>query len=79
MDTIIENKNKLSNLQLELLKSLKYMASEKQITEVKSLLRFYFTQRLDAAIEKEEIQRKYTEDIYENWLKSSNKPNDNFQ
>lgn len=79
MDTIIENKNKLSNLQLELLKSLKYIASEKQITEVKSLLRFYFTQRLDAAIEKEEIQRKYTEDIYENWLKSSNKPNDNFQ
>ena len=72
MDAVIENKNKLSNLQLELLKSLKYMASEKQIKEVKSLLRFYFAQQLDSSIEQVESEKGYTAKIYENWLKNSN-------
>jgi hypothetical protein len=68
MDAVIENKNKLSNLQLELLKSLKYMASEKQIKEVKSLLRFYFAQQLDLSIEKAESEKDFTAEIYESWL-----------
>ena len=70
MDSIIEN-NKLSNLQLELLKSLRYMASEKQIKDVRSLLRFYFAQQLDATIEKVENEKKYTAEIYDSWLKNS--------
>ena len=70
MDNVIENK--LSNLQLELLKSLKYMASEKQIREVKSLLRFYFAQQLDMSIEEVESAKGFTADIYESWLKNSN-------
>lgn len=69
MGAIIENKNKLSNLQLELLKSLKYMASEKQIKEVKSLLHFYFAQQLDKSIEKVKAEKDYTSEIYENWKK----------
>lgn len=72
MDNVIENKNKLSNLQLELLKSLRYMASEKQIKEVKSLLRFYFAQQLDMSIEEAESEKRFTTDIYESWLKNSN-------
>ncbi len=55
------------------------MASEKQIMEVKSLLRFYFAQQQEAAIQKEENERGYTAEIYENWLKSNNKRNNNFQ
>lgn len=70
MDTIIENK-KLSILQLELLKSLRYMASEKQIKDVRSLLRFYFAQQLDTTIEKVENEKKYTAEIYDSWLKKS--------
>ena len=56
MDLITENK-KLSNLQLEFLKSLKFIASEKQIKDIRSLLHFYFAQQLDAAIEKKESEK----------------------
>ena len=71
MDTMIENKNKLSNLQLELLKSLKYMASEKQIREVKSLLHFYFARQLDLSIDKVETEEGFTAETYESWIKNS--------
>ena len=71
----IINSNKLSNLQLELLKSLKYVASEKQLDEIKSLLRFYFSQQLDAAIEKTEKERDYSAIIYEKWLQENTVPN----
>lgn len=70
MDITTENK-KLSNLQLELLKSLKFIATEEQIKEIKSLLHFYFAQQLDAAIEKIENEKMYTPEIYERWLESS--------
>ncbi len=62
---------KLSSLQLELLKSLQFMATEKQLLEIRSLLRFYFAQQLDAAIEKFETERGYSATIYEGWLKTN--------
>jgi hypothetical protein len=71
----LNNTNKLSNLQLELLKSLKYTTSEKQLQEIKSLLRFYFAQQLDAAIEKAENERQYSATIYEKWLQENPIPN----
>jgi hypothetical protein len=71
MSAVLENKTALTNLQLELLKSLKYMASEEQIAEVKSLLRYYFAQKLDAAIDKAEKEKNYSAVIYESWLNST--------
>lgn len=71
MSTIEENNNRLSNLQLELLKSLKYIASEKQIKEVRSLLRFYFAQQLEENIEKVENKKEYSAEVYEQWLENS--------
>lgn len=68
---LTNDKSKLTNLQLEFLKSLKYMATEKQLSEIKSLLRFYFSQQLDAAIEDAENKRGYTEQIYMEWLKNN--------
>jgi hypothetical protein len=47
------------------------MATEKQLTEIKSLLRFYFSQQLDVAIEDAENKRGYTEQIYMEWLKNN--------
>ncbi len=79
MSMILENKTKLTNLQLELLKSLKYMASEKQVKEVKSLLRFYFAQQLDSAIENAEREKNYSAQIYEEWLQNHNEPGINVQ
>ncbi len=69
---IASDQNKLTNLQLEFLKSLKYMATEKQLSDIKSLIRYYFAQQLDTAIEKEENERIYTAAIYESWLKNNN-------
>ncbi len=68
MPQVTDNINRLSGLQLELLKSLKYMATEKQLTEVRSLLRFYFAEQLDAAIEKAEADKNYSAAIYNGWL-----------
>ena len=60
-----------SALQLEMLKSLKYMATEKQLAEIKSLLRYYFARQLDTAIDKAETENGYTAAIYESWLKNN--------
>ena len=68
---IATENEKLSNLQLKLLKSLRYMASEKQIKEIRSFLHFYFTQQLDTAIERVENEKEYTAEIYEKWLTHS--------
>ncbi|MEI9945473.1 MAG: hypothetical protein WDN26_14805 [Chitinophagaceae bacterium] len=67
-EPIADNQNKLTNLQLEFLKSLKYLATEKQLADIKSLIRFYFSQKLDEAIEKTEKNKEYTALIYESWL-----------
>ena len=71
MSALVENKPALTNLQLELLKSLKYMASEEQVAEVKSLLRYYFAQKLDAGIDTVEKEKNYSAAVYESWLKST--------
>lgn len=71
--SFISGKNKLTNLQLEFLKSLKYMVNEQQMSDIKSLIRYYFAQQLDSAIEKQEKDRGYTADIYQKWLEDSTK------
>ena len=44
------------------------MATEKQLEEIKSLIRYYFAQQLDASIEKQESERNYSASVYESWL-----------
>ena len=73
-EPIINDKNKLSNLQLEFLKSLKYMATEEQLSDIRSLLRHYFANRLDIAIQNTEAEKGYSAAVYESWLKSKNAP-----
>ena len=70
---MIPRSNKLTEMQIELLKSFKHLTSEKQINEVKSLLNFYFSQKLDESIDREEKKRGYLASIYEEWLRSSKK------
>ena len=65
--------NKLTEMQLELLKSFRYITNEKEIQEVKSLLNLYFSKKLEAAIGSEEGKRNYTAAIYEEWLKIGSK------
>jgi len=70
METLSENSKQLSNLQLEFLKSLRYLTSEKQLNEIRSLLRFYYTTQLDEAIERAENAKEYTAEVYNGWLRS---------
>ena len=62
--------SRITEQQLELLKSFKYLTGEKQIAEVKELLQLYYQHKLDAAIEKEEAGRNYSAEVYEAWLKT---------
>ena len=77
MENLTENKRPLSSLQLELLKSLNYLATEKQLKEIRSLLRLYFASQLKASIEKAESDKNYTAAIYESWLISNNRSDAN--
>jgi len=47
------------------------VATEKQLSEIKSLLRFYFSQQLDAAKVDAENKRGYTEQTYMGSLKNN--------
>jgi hypothetical protein len=67
-----EHNQNLTNLQVELLKSLKHTVSDKQLREIKSLLRFYFAEQLDRAIEKVENEKNYSAAVYDSWLKNNN-------
>ncbi|HQX97606.1 MAG: hypothetical protein IPH34_15855 [Chitinophagaceae bacterium] len=70
MAQTVPNDKNLNNLQLEFLKSLKYMATEEQLADIKSLLRHYFARQLDDAIDKAENEKSYTATIYDSWLKT---------
>ncbi|MEP7170785.1 MAG: hypothetical protein ABI855_15560 [Bacteroidota bacterium] len=70
---MIPASDKITPIQLELLKSFRFIADEKQLNEVKSLLNFYFRQKLDSAITREETNRNYTASIYQQWLDSAKK------
>lgn len=70
---MITTTDKLTELQLELLKSFRFVTDENQLKEVKSLLNFYFRQKLDTAITNEENSRNYSASVYQQWLDSANK------
>ncbi|UXE67018.1 MAG: hypothetical protein KA713_21755 [Chryseotalea sp. WA131a] len=66
---MVTQSNKITDLQLELLKSFKHVTNEREIKEIKSLLNMYFRDKLEASIESEEKRRNYTSEIYKEWLK----------
>lgn len=67
--------HRLTEQQLELLKSFKYLRNEKSINEVRELLSLYYEHKLDGAIDKAETERNYTKEIYESWLNSQKNKN----
>lgn len=71
---MIDARNKLTELQLELLKSFKHVTSKEELDEIKSLLNLYFRHKLDAAIDKAELDRNLSAEVYNEWL---NKPKNN--
>jgi len=65
--------NKLNEVQIDLIKSLRYLHNEQEISEIGALINFYLEKKLDDAIANVEKQRNYTADIYEQWLSLPNK------
>ena len=62
------NQHKLNAVQLNLIKSFQYLHNDQQISEIDSLINFYLEKKLDDAICKEESQKQFTEEIYEQLL-----------
>ena len=65
--------HKLSEAQLEVLKTLRHVNDEKELKEVKQLLTFFFRKKLDAAIDKAESVQGFSASVYEQWLASGGK------
>lgn len=70
---MITSSSKLTEMQLELLKSFRFITDEKQLQEVKSLLNFYFREKLDQAITSAESDKNYTASVYQKWLEATDK------
>lgn len=66
---MVTQSNKITDLQLDLLKSFKHLTKESEIKEIKSLLNMYFRGKLESSIETEEKRRNYTSEVYNKWLK----------
>jgi len=64
------HQNKLNAVQLNLIKSFQYLRNDKEISEIDSLINFYLEKKLDDSITKVESQKKYNEEVYEQWLNS---------
>lgn len=65
--------NRITEQQLDLLKSFQYLRNEQDIAEVRELLKLYFEKKLDATIENVENERNYTQEVYDEWLSRSSK------
>ncbi|MCF8460859.1 MAG: hypothetical protein K9G46_09050 [Flavobacteriales bacterium] len=65
--------HKLSEAQLEVLKTLRHVNDEKELKEVKQLLNFFFKKKLDKAIGKVESDQGFTASVYEQWLAEGEK------
>lgn len=58
--------NKLTNLQLELIKMFKYNLSENQLIELKDLLSNYFVNKVDFEMDKVWNDKNWTNSTMEN-------------
>jgi hypothetical protein len=66
---MIETKNRLTNLQLELLKLFQFQLNDDQLVEIKNLLSRYFAERASNAMDKLWEEKGWTNETMENWLK----------
>ncbi len=64
----ISNSNKLTNLQLELLKYFSYNLSEEQLVEIKELLSKYFAEKATLEMDKVWDDQGLTNDTMDEWL-----------
>lgn len=64
---------KLSNLQLELLKMFKFNISESQLNEIRDLLVVYFSKNADDEISKLWEEKDWSDQTISKWLEEHNR------
>ncbi|NIM14146.1 MAG: hypothetical protein GTO45_19055 [Candidatus Aminicenantes bacterium] len=62
------NKNRLTNLQLELVKLFSYNLNEKQLLEIKDLLAKYFADKATQEMDKVWQEKGLTNETMDTWL-----------
>ncbi len=67
METTIQASQKLSNLQLELLKLFAMGVSEKELREIKRMLAKYFMEKTIEEANKVWDERGYTNELMDEW------------
>jgi hypothetical protein len=65
--------NKLTNLQLELLKIFSKNIPNNQLLEIKGILSKYFADKASDEFEKLAEQNEWTAETYKHWLKEHNR------
>jgi hypothetical protein len=68
MQTVAQNYNRFSPLQLELLKVYSFTPSEEELLQIKQLLATFFAQRLSNLVNQAIEQQGITEQDLDNWL-----------
>jgi len=63
-----QSTNRLTNLQMELLKLFKYNLSQKQLLEVKDLLAKYFADKATREMDKLWKEKGLTNETMDSWL-----------
>jgi len=59
----------LNHTQLEILKMLNYVKDEKDLSEIKSLLVAYLSDKVTRSADKAFDEKRYTADIFQKWKK----------
>ena len=67
--------NKLSNLQLEILKTYSKNVSDKDLLNIQKLLSEYFLNEAETEIDDFSIKNNITEDTYKQWAFEHNRVN----
>jgi len=69
METLqLEKSQKLSSLQIELLKVYSFNPSEKELIEIKKMLALFFADKLSMLVNNAVETKNITEQDLENWL-----------
>lgn len=66
-----ENAQRLSNLQMELLKLYPYNVSDQEIKDFKKLLADYFAEKIDQEVNRLWVEKNWSQDTIEQWKKES--------
>ena len=64
---------KLTNLQIELVKTFSIPMSDETVLEIKDMLSNYFLQKMDKELDKLTVENKWTDETFVGWSNEHNR------